>query len=203
MRKTRAAIPSEERARLGSEIEDRVLSLPQVGRASTVLIFYSFGSEVPTAGIAARLASGGARVLLPFLEEGTMAAAEFAPGTEGNLVRTTYGPKEPAGRIPVPADEIDVVVAPGLAFDREGHRLGYGGGHYDRYMNELRPDAVRIGIAFHPLVVPNVPHGSDDEPLDLVVTDREVIRCPDRTVLGRTDRPEPGRRSGGPGTVGP
>jgi 5-formyltetrahydrofolate cyclo-ligase len=174
-----------------------------VREASTVLIFYSFGSEVPTAGIAARLASGGTRVLLPFLEEGTMAAAEFVPGTKGDLVRTTYGPKEPAGRIRVPADEIDVVLAPGLAFDREGHRLGYGGGHYDRYLNALRPDAVRIGIAFHSLVVPVVPHGPDDESLDLVVTDREVIRCPDRTARGRTDRPAPGRDSGRPGRVGP
>jgi 5-formyltetrahydrofolate cyclo-ligase len=180
MRAARAAISPGERVRLGERVEGRLLSLPEVVGARTVLIFYSFGSEVPTAGLAAHLAASGKRVLLPYLHEGTMAAAEFLPGREGSLVRAGYGPKEPAERRAVPPTEVDVVVVPGLAFDRTGHRIGYGGGFYDRYLAAAPPGATRVGIAFHAQVLPSVPHGLEDEPVDIVVTEREVIACPAR-----------------------
>jgi 5-formyltetrahydrofolate cyclo-ligase len=122
----------------------------------------------------------GKRVLLPFLEGETMAAAEFVPGPEGAMVQTTYGPKEPASRVPVHPGEVDVVILPGLAFDRAGYRLGYGGGYYDRYLTGLRPDAVRIGIGFAVQLVDAVPHGEGDARLDVTVTDRETVRHPAR-----------------------
>lgn len=176
MRAARGALPDDERARLGSEIERRLLDVPEIRAAATVLLFYAFGSEVPTRGMASTLSARGIRVLLPYLVEGTMAAAAYEPGRPEALTPSGYGPKEPADRRAVDPGEVDVVVAPGLAFDREGHRLGYGGGHYDRYLASLRTDATRVGIGFGLQVVDAVPHGPDDQALHVVVTDRETIR---------------------------
>jgi len=175
MRSMRNSIPAEERIRLAGDIEANLFKLPEIKEAATILLFYSFGSEVPTARIVQRLLDSGKRVLLPVLAGPGMEAAELRPGD--SLAATTYGPKEPSTRAPVDPGTIDAVIAPGLAFDRQGHRLGYGGGHYDRYLARLRRGSPRVGIAFHVQLVTTVPHGPGDQILDLVVTERETIEC--------------------------
>jgi 5-formyltetrahydrofolate cyclo-ligase len=174
MRRVRAAIPPAERSARSARVEARLLALPELRDARTVLLFYSFGTEVPTAVLARRLLERGFRVLLPYLAGDGMEAAEVRPGSR--LEATDYGPKEPADRIAVDPERIDAVITPGLAFDRRGARLGYGGGHYDRYLGRLEAHAVRIGIAFAEQVVEAVPEEELDQPVDVVVTDEEVIR---------------------------
>lgn len=182
MRGLRNSVPAEERIRLARDIEAHLFGLPQIGAADTIMLFYSFGSEVPTAGIVQRLLDSGKRVLLPFLEGPALEAAELRPGD--SLAATTYGPKEPASRVAVDPGTIDAVIAPGLAFDRLGYRLGYGGGYYDMYLARLRPGSPRVGIAFHLQLLPTVPHGPADQPLDFVVTEREAIACRPRRDAG-------------------
>jgi len=176
MRRARAAIPPERRILLAGRIEAHLFALPQIARARTVVLFYSFGTEVPTAEMLERLTVEGHRLLLPYLTDaGGMEAAEVLPGH--SLVRSAYGPKEPLHRVAVDPAEVDVVVTPGLAFDRTGHRLGYGGGYYDRYLGRLEPHAVRVGIGFAVQLVPEVPSGPGDQRVDLVVTDEDVVDC--------------------------
>ena len=175
MLRVRAGIPPDERARRSAAVEETLFAVPEVSGARTLLLFYSFGSEVATGGMARRVLERGARVLLPYLEEGAIEAAEVRPGDD--LVPTTYGPREPARRVAVDPSEVDVVVAPGLAFDRRGRRLGYGGGHYDRFLDRLGADAVRIGIAFSAQLVDEVPAGPRDRRVDLVVTETGAIDC--------------------------
>lgn len=171
----RKAISPEEREALARTLEDRLFALPTLRQADTVLLFASFGSEIPTAGLVRRLMDEGRRVLLPFVDGPEISATELRP--EDALVPTSYGPREPAQRRLVDPGDVDLVLAPGLAFDRQGYRIGYGAGYYDRYLARLRADAHRVGIGFHVQVVEEVPHGPADEPLDLVVTDRETIDC--------------------------
>jgi 5-formyltetrahydrofolate cyclo-ligase len=175
MRAARDAIGPEERARRSRRIEERLFTLPEITSARTILLFYSFGSEVATGDMARRVWSEGCRVLLPFLDGGRMHVAEVREGDE--LVPASYGAKEPRGRPPVDPSEADVVVTPGLAFDRWGGRLGYGGGHYDRLLDRLPPERLRVGIAFTVQIVDRVPAGPDDRRVDLVVTEDEVIDC--------------------------
>jgi len=175
MRKLREAIPPEERAASTERLVTRLFEVPALRSGHTVLVFSSFGSEVPTDGIIRRLHDEGRRVLMPFVEGLHMEAAELRPGSA--LVPMAYGPMEPAERVAIDPSELDVVLAPGLAFDRRGYRVGYGGGHYDRYLARLEARAVRVGVAFHAQIVPSVPHGREDEPLDFVVTDQETVDC--------------------------
>jgi 5-formyltetrahydrofolate cyclo-ligase len=175
MRDLRAAVPQNERLRLAGLVEERVFGLPEMRAARTVLLFYSFGSEVETSGMAQRVHAEGKRLLLPFLEAERMEAGEVLPNDE--LVVSSYGPREPTRRVAVDPAEVDVVIAPGLAFDRDGYRLGYGGGHYDRYLHRMGSRALRIGIGFAGQLVERVPRGPADERLDLVVTDAGVIDC--------------------------
>src|SRR5712691_381246 len=175
MQKLRVAISPEERAASAEYVMSRLFDLPALHMARTVLSFSSFGSEVPTEGIVRRLQDEGRRVLLPFVEGQDMEAAEVPAGDP--LVASDYGPMEPTERTAVHPSEVDVLLVPALAFDRLGYRVGYGGGHYDRYLARLGPRAVRIGIAFHAQLVPAVPHGVEDEPVDVVVTEAETDDC--------------------------
>jgi 5-formyltetrahydrofolate cyclo-ligase len=175
MRALRAAVPPDERLRLARAVEGHVFALPEMQAARTVLLFYSFGSEVETSGMAERVHGEGKRLLLPYLEAERMEAAEVLPDDE--LVTSSYGPREPARRVAVDPADVDVVIAPGLAFDREGYRLGYGGGHYDRYLSRMGTRALRIGIGFAGQLVDRVPREPADERLDLVATDAGILDC--------------------------
>jgi 5-formyltetrahydrofolate cyclo-ligase len=178
MRQRRAEIPAAERARLAVEARGRLLGLPELQAPRNVMVFASFGSEIPTEDLITGLRAQGHRVLLPIVEEDALLAVRFEPGDP--MVETTYGPREPAARVPIDPDEIDVVIIPGLAFDRRGRRLGYGGSYYDRYLPLLSSHALKVGIGFHQQLVEEVPSGSGDVRLDMVVSDQEVVRCQPR-----------------------
>jgi 5-formyltetrahydrofolate cyclo-ligase len=156
-------------------VAERLFALPEATSAGTVLLFSSFGSEVATGPMADRWRERGTRILLPYIDGPGMEAAEVRAGDE--LVRAPYGVREPARQDPVDPHEVDLVVTPGLAFDRRGHRLGYGGGYFDRYLTRLRHDAVRIGIGFAVQVVERLPVGPGDQRVHLVVTEAEVVDC--------------------------
>src|SRR5437588_4085389 len=127
MRELRDAIPPEERRSLAQQIEARLFALPALGDAETVMLSSSFGTEVPTQGMIERAWEAGQRVVLPLLRHGAIRVAAVRRGQA--LRASGYGPMEPPDDEPVPAEEIEVVVAPGLAFDGHANRLGYGGGH--------------------------------------------------------------------------
>jgi 5-formyltetrahydrofolate cyclo-ligase len=177
MREVRAAIPDGERKARAAGVLERLLALPRVAEASGVMLFASFGSELPTATFAAALRERGARTYLPYLSGGRIEAAEVDPDRPGALVASSYGPREPADRTPAPPGALDVVVVPGLAFDRHGHRVGYGGGYYDAFLRRLGPGPLRVGVGFHEQVVDEVPHGAGDERVHVLVTDRDTISC--------------------------
>lgn len=181
----RDAIPPDERRRRGERIADLLLAWPPATRGDRVFVFHSFGSEVPTGGILRRLAAEGKDLYLPILEAGELQAARYRPGDP--LVPSGYGALEPVERDPAPPEEIDVVIAPGLAFSRQGHRLGYGAGHYDGFFRRAGGGPQRIGIAFAAQILPGVPHDDRDERLHAIVTEDEAVVC------------DPGRRADGSG----
>src|SRR5436190_4085243 len=141
MRAVRSGIPEAERARRSEAVARSLLSLPEASDARLVFIVLSFGSELSTAPAIAAFRERGARIAVPVLDEKRIEAVDLPPG--GVLVPTSYGAMEPAERVPVPAEEIDLVVAPGLAFDRAGRRLGYGGGYFDAFLPRLRRGCAR------------------------------------------------------------
>ena len=175
MRAVRDRLSPEERRGRAARMEDRLFAIEAIGRARTVFVFSSFGAEIPTDGIVRRLSSEGRRVAIPYVERGLMHAGELH--ADEPLVPSGHGPSEPRSRRPVDPRDVDAVIVPGLAFDRDGFRLGYGGGHYDRYLRRLGPEAARVGIAFHVQLVEAVPHGRRDERVDFVVTEEETVDC--------------------------
>jgi len=171
----RDALASDDRTARSEAIAERFLELTEVADAETALAFWSFGSEVETAPLIARLRSRGTTVALPRIEGNDVVPVVATPGAR--MSATSFGAMEPAeGRV-LDVAELDLVVVPGVAFDRSCGRVGYGGGYYDRLLGERRAGAAAIAIAFGLQVVDRVPSGAVDRRLDGVVTETEVIRC--------------------------
>lgn len=99
----------------------------------------------------------------------------FHPYDPNHLVRHPFGMAEPASDLPViQPEEIELTLAPGLAFDRHGFRLGYGGGYFDRFLENLK--GVSVGFTFHALLLDTIPHAMHDIPMYWIVTERELFK---------------------------
>lgn len=176
VRSRRDEMPPEERGRASDLIRERSLrEIERLDHAGTVMVYWSFGSEVTTEGLIEALIRSGRKVAMPRVTDGELEPRAYRPGDA--VSETTFGAKEPVGGEVLHPDDIDVIVVPGLAFDRRGYRVGYGGGFYDRLLSRTRPDAVRMGFCFAIQVVERVPSGSFDLPVDMIVTESETIRC--------------------------
>ena len=174
----RDALPQAERIRLATSVTGRFMALPEVARAKTVLAFWSFGSELPTAPLIAGLHDRGVVVALPRIIEGELEARSYRPGDA--VSDTTFGAFEPTGGSLVDPTEIDMIAVPAVAFDRECRRVGYGGGFYDRFLPRTRRDASRVGVGYGLQLLPPgraLPAGHFDLRVDLVVTESETLRC--------------------------
>jgi 5-formyltetrahydrofolate cyclo-ligase len=169
----RDALPPGVRAEWGERIARRTVDLPEVRVARAVMLFSSFGSEPPTGLLVERLRERGIVVALPRIEEGDLVPVAYAPGDP--VRATSFGALEPIGHDGLDPASLDVVGVPGVAFDRLGGRVGYGGGYYDRFLRGL--PAFRVGLAFGVQVIEGpLPAGRFDLPVQAIVTEEEAIR---------------------------
>ena len=98
----------------------------------------------------------------------------FHPFIPGRLLRHRFGMLEPDPALPViPADQVELVLTPGLAFDLHGWRLGYGGGFYDRFLSGQHP-LISLGVTYQALLLPDLPHQEYDVPVKYLVTENGV-----------------------------
>ena len=167
----RRALNAEERAKASEAICRRLLALPELREAKTVLSYRALPDEVDLRALEAEL---DARLVYPRCLGGGVIEAREA---EGPWSRGPYGIEEPdpaASRLVQP-QEIDVVLVPCVGFDVGLRRLGYGAGYYDRYLPRCRK-ALCIGVAFEVQRLELVVTGEHDRSLDRIVTEREIIK---------------------------
>jgi len=92
-----------------------------------------------------------------------------------NLIIHPFGMAEPAAHLPqVSPKEIQLVLTPGLAFDRSGWRLGYGGGYFDRFLKDF--GGVSVGVVYRDLLLNTIPHGRYDIPMSWLVTEDGIVK---------------------------
>jgi 5-formyltetrahydrofolate cyclo-ligase len=133
----------------GRRAQQRLLGLAELRGARTVCLYAAIGSEVPTDGAARALAAGGTRLAYPRVHGALLEL--FGVGEPSELRPGYRGIREPpADALPVELERVDVFVVPGMVFDRRGHRLGRGGGHYDRLLEAAGARARRIGLCYAP-----------------------------------------------------
>ena len=151
-----------------------MLALPSLEAAHVVGLFAATGDEPATAHLHALLASRGLTLAYPRV---MVDALVFAAVADLSELRPGYRgiAEPPPDAAPVPLDQIDLLLVPGLGFAPDGARLGQGGGHYDRLLAKPGLRALTVGLCFAVQLVPNLPREPHDRPVDRVVTERDVI----------------------------
>lgn len=175
----RLALTTEEVARRSEAIISRVEQLPAYGQARVLMTYVAFRQEVETRELIRRALAHGKQVVVPRVDREEHRLLAVAIDGLQDLFPGAWGipePKAVAGRTVAPS-AIDLVIVPGVAFDRCGNRLGYGGGYYDRFLPTLRPAAAVVALAYGFQVLQELPPGPHDVPVQYVVTEDEVIVC--------------------------
>ncbi|MGD2148433.1 MAG: 5-formyltetrahydrofolate cyclo-ligase [Anaerolineae bacterium] len=149
----------------------RLARMTVVQEAGKILTYLAFRNEPDLAALVDVLP--GIAWIVPRIDREGLVLHRYDPDS---LLRHAYGMLEPLPSAPVvePA-ELDVVLVPGVSFDRQGGRLGFGGGFYDRLL--IRTSAVRIGITYDACLADALPCDAHDQRMDWVVTPSQAIRC--------------------------
>lgn len=179
MQQQRRALDAAWIVSAGEAVAARLAALVAFQAAETVCLFASLALEVPLDAVCAECRRAGQRVLLPAYREEARTYGFKGWLPDQPLRPGHWGVPEPA------SEEFETlrgnvfIVVPGLAFDADGARIGYGGGYYDRLL-QAQPDGGRLtsaGVCFDFQLQPSLPQEEWDRRVDFVVTERQMMKC--------------------------
>jgi len=158
-----------------SSIKKSLEEFVEYQEAETVFFYVSFGREVDTTGLIKDALSSGKYVVVPYYDGKSYSISyltdfnDLEPGRLGIL--------EPKKDKIHEADleSIDVMIIPGLAFDKQGNRVGYGEGNYDNFMKNTC--AMKIALCYNFQLFEDVPHKEHDVPINMIITQDKILRC--------------------------
>ncbi len=157
----------------------RLMALEEYRNASTIMTYLDFRNEVQTGELVKKAMTEGKKVTVPLTD---IASRRLMPSSlshfPDDLQPGTWGILEPKPHCVRPVDpcELDLIIIPGVAFDEEGNRLGYGGGFYDRFLPRTRPGAVYVALAFEMQLRESVEHDDQDIKVHCLLTEERMIR---------------------------
>lgn len=161
---------------LMSEKIGSLLRKHNVYKQAKIILFYaSFNNEVSTDKMIENTISDKKIVGLPVVNEEKKTMSVKQANCLEDLKVKCLGVRQPAWELPdIDPEKLDLVIIPGCCFDKQGYRLGYGGGYYDRFLSTLDKKAVRVGLAFESQVFDCLPIEYHDQKLDVLITEKNV-----------------------------
>ncbi|MGV4319673.1 5-formyltetrahydrofolate cyclo-ligase [Bacillus mojavensis] len=172
-----SAITSKEWSKKTACINERLFSLPEWQNARTIAVTISRGLEVPTRPIIEKAWGEGKEVCIPKCDPDTK-RMQFRTFQADDQLETVYaGLQEPIieKTHEVVQSQIDLIIVPGVCFDPDGYRIGFGGGYYDRYLSDYKGNTVSLLLECQ--LYDHVPHLSHDIPVQMLVTEGRIISC--------------------------
>lgn len=166
--KKREALTDQYRQEAENKIYEKVFSLPEFQEAETIMIYYSTEDEFNTMPIIERAWKDGKQVGSPrVFPKRVIEAMELTPATE--FEESKFGIKEPVKETPIIAPEdIDLIIMPCVSSNRDGERVGYGGGYYDRFL-ERAENALLVLPYYSKLEIQDIPMEEHDKKIDIVI----------------------------------
>ncbi len=173
LREQTQALPEDYLARSDQGIAETLLTLDLWKQARTVFLYVSVGKEPDTRALLTAAWKAGKTAAVPrVLPDGIMEARVIR--TLDDLTESNFGIPEPGANSPLlPPDALELIVVPCVAADRQGNRLGHGGGYYDRYLAKTNCPSVCLCRAR--LLQTALPHGALDRVVDFIITEKELL----------------------------
>jgi 5-formyltetrahydrofolate cyclo-ligase len=160
------------------EIKKNLWTVAEFVNSEKIFLFVNFRSEVRTIPIIEKCLEEHKKVILPLTDVQNRRLVLYFINDLSHLKEGSYGILEPDPEKNVMArpQDIDCAIIPGSAFDLKGGRMGYGGGFYDRIIPLLKQETFRIALAYELQIIDKVPMGYFDQRVDIIVTEKRVIR---------------------------
>lgn len=152
-----------------------LVDTPEFRSASTIMAFLSLQHETDTAPFILYAWQHNKTIAVPKISwQQRHMIAVVINSLETGIATEAGGLRNPVTGVPVPLEDIDLIITPGLAFDKKGNRLGRGGSYYDRFFSNEKLRAVKCGFGFSEQLLDEVPTLPHDRPVDMMVTDKGV-----------------------------
>ncbi len=179
-RKFREHMDPEQKLEMDSSIQSRLLALGEYSRADTIFTYVSKPIEVDTISLIKAAFANRKQVAVPRCVPETCDMEFYYIRSLDDLEKGLFGVLEPvSSKCRLVTDYSGgLCIVPGLCFDAQGYRLGYGKGYYDRFLADFKGDTV--GICYAGCVQWNLPHGYYDKPVDLLITEKYNRRIANR-----------------------
>ena len=170
---------NQEVQALSQRIMGKLKKLPVYKTSKTIMLYLSFENEVDSTRIIEDCLEDGKRVVMPYCSKSDMSITPTEiKNLDLDLSENSMGYKQPKkdSLKPVDISEIDLIVIPGIAFDRKGYRVGFGAGYYDRFLGKVNFEIPTIGLAYDFQIVDSFIKMEDyDIPVDYVMTENRII----------------------------
>lgn len=172
----RNELPEEAVAEKSQRIRKRLLALAEFKKAKVVMFYVAKDKEVRTERIIRESLRMGKRVAVPLSRVEERNLIPLLLTDYGELIPGAYGILEPEKKChrPIPLKNLELIIVPGVAFDRQGQRLGFGGGFYDNFLGKVPANIPRLGLAFELQMVEELPVGGNDAPVDGIITEKRI-----------------------------
>lgn len=152
---------------------NRLLRMPVFAKAKEFFTYLSHRGEVSIDDLLQRFFREK-KIIVPKLKSRGICLYELHDPNQ--FTKEKFGIREPAVCMPQKAwHKIDVALIPGVAFDMTGHRIGFGGGHFDRFLKKM--NCATIGLAYEFQIIDKVPTHQYDVPVDFIITEKRIIQC--------------------------
>lgn len=172
MLKERICIEPKDALLYSTQITEKLIALDCVKNSKSIMAYYSYKNEPNLLSFIRKCIDLGKCVSLPYIAgEGEMLAVNF--NYDSALKSNVYGIPEPVLTNDSEEEEPDVIIVPGIAFDMNLNRIGFGGGYYDRFLENKR--AVKIGACFDCQLVESIETEAYDIPMDIIVTEKRIL----------------------------
>jgi len=162
------------------DIKNTLFGLKEFKEAKTIMFFVSFRSEVMTDFMIREALDLGKNVVVPKVVKHSRSIQIYSvKDFYTDLSFGAYGILEPRSDVCKRAkkSDVDIVIVPGAGFTKEGDRIGYGSGYYDRFFESLPKSSLKIALAFELQIIKDIPTNEDDVPVDMIITEKSGIRC--------------------------
>ncbi|MCC6069289.1 5-formyltetrahydrofolate cyclo-ligase [Ferrovum sp. PN-J185] len=172
----RSLLSNEERKEKELRILKYFMDLDVISKYQTFMVYSSFGSEINTWPIINYLYQYTNQIIFPKVDPISKQLKLYLVNNKNHLTPGIWNILEPDEQQcePIAIESVNFILVPGLAFDKDGYRIGYGGGYYDKLLAQHSCHAYKVAISFDCQMINNVPKESFDQPINVLITEEQV-----------------------------